>query len=163
MNFQASISSRSYRFHKYWTSEKRCWNALLAFSLTLSVIGLVKLISSISSSSKSERKECNRCAYGKDSSPHLEFKIVRRKSIRCTVRMDEQKERRGEREEGRGEAGNSATIDLLIIRQLLTVFPCELRKYIASFREDRTTFDEIPFENVRLMYDTFVFEDTRAH
>lgn len=69
----------------------------------------------------------------------------------------------GEREEGRGEAGNSATIDLLIIRQLLTVFPCELRKYIASFREDRTTFDEIPFENVRLMYDTFVFEDTRAH
>lgn len=69
----------------------------------------------------------------------------------------------GEREEGRGEAGNSATIDLLIIRQLLTVFPCELRKYIASFGEDRTTFDEIPFENVRLMYDTFVFEDTRAH
>lgn len=61
--------------------------------------------------------------------------IVGRKSIRCTVRMDEQRE--GERE--RGEAGSSATIDLLIIRQLLTVFPRELRKYIASFREDRTT------------------------
>lgn len=61
--------------------------------------------------------------------------IVGRKSIRCTVRMDEQRE--GERE--RGEAGSSATIDLLIIRQLLTVFPRELRKYIASFRENRTT------------------------
>ena len=43
------------------------------------------------------------------------------------------------RERERGEAGSSATIDLLIIRQLLTVFPRELRKYIASFREDRTT------------------------
>lgn len=52
----------------------------------------------------------------------------------------------------REEPGNSATIDLLIIRQLLTVFPRELRKYIASFREDRTTFDEIPFRKC-IMHD----------
>ena len=47
--------------------------------------------------------------------------------------MDGQKEveRGAERRSGRkGESfGNSATIDLLIIRQLLTVLPCESRKY----------------------------------
>lgn len=79
--------------------------------------------------------------------------IVGRKSIRCTVRMDEQRE--GERE--RGEAGSSATIDLLIIRLALDRVPSRIAKIYSQL--SRRSNNEIPFENVR--YIDASSEDTR--
>lgn len=145
------------------TSEKRYWDrsSRRASQFTVSndcvfenhcrLIGAVKLIStptiflSVFFGRKTEaRRSCGRGFKSDSASTHLEFKI----GGNLLVALFERTSKRREKE----EPGNSATIDLLIIRQLLTVFPRELRKYIASFREDRTTFDEIPFRKC-IMHD----------
>lgn len=145
------------------TSEKRYWDrsSRRASQFTVSndcvfenhcrLIGAVKLIStptiflSVFFGRKTEaRRSCGRGFKSDSASTHLEFKI----GGNLLVALFERTSKRREKE----EPGNSATIDLLIICQLLTVFPRELRKYIASFREDRTTFDEIPFRKC-IMHD----------